>query len=298
MSETFFRQHFYQIRSEQMKNSRILTTGFIAALSIFLTFTAMAGNARGQSRELAVAGVRDPAVPASSTGSEKEKIEAVIREYLLKNPAIVREALQALQAAEERERRENAAKILKEMRPAIFYDADSPSAGNADADMAVVVFFDYNCGYCKSTLPGLDAVLLKDPSLRIVYKEFPVLGQQSYVAARAALAAGRQGKYLEFHRGLMASQGTDDAAIKGISDRLGLNFAALQRDMADPKLAEQIDRNIRLAAALEINGTPAYIIGERMIPGAIDAESLTGLIALEREKKRAATAAKSAGSRQ
>lgn len=279
-----------------MKNSRTLTNSIIAGLLISLIFTALCGTVNGQSRESTVAGVRDHVTPGGAIVSEKEKIEALIREYLLNNPAIVREALQALEAAEEKERRENAAKMLKEMKPAIYHDADSPSAGNADADTPIVVFFDYNCGYCKSTLPALDGVLLKDPKLRIIYKEFPVLGQQSYIAARAALAAGRQGKYLPFHRGLMASETTDEEAIKSISDRLGLNYSALQRDMADPKLAEQIDRNIRLAAALEVNGTPAYIVGERIIPGAIDAESLAGLIQLERKNSKAVIAAKSAGS--
>lgn len=185
-----------------MKNSRTCTTGFIAGLLILLISAAMAGNALGQGRELTAAGVGDLAVPARSTGSEKERIEAVIREYLLKNPAIVREALQALQAAEERERRQRAAEKLQELSSAIYADPGSPIGGNTKADATLVVFFDYNCGYCKKSLPQLDAVLSKDPSLRVIYKEFPILGQSSFLSAQAALAAGKQGKYVEFHREL------------------------------------------------------------------------------------------------
>ena len=110
------------------------------------------------------------------------------------------------------------------------------------------------------------------------------MGPQSQVAARAELAAGRQGKYAEFHNGLIESDGTSDDVIKGISDKLGLNYAALQKDMQDPKLNEALDRNLRLATSLEINGTPAYLIGEQFIPGAIDPVSLAKIVSQERAK--------------
>lgn len=273
-----------------MKNSRTLTTGFTAGLLIILIFTAMRANAWGQSRELTAAGVGD------STGSEKERIEAVIREYLLKNPSIVREAMMALQTQEEEERRKQAARSLQELKSAIYSDPDSPISGNAKADATVVVFFDYNCGYCKKTLPELDALLSKDPSLRIIYKEFPILGQPSFLSAQAALAAGKQGKYVEFHRELVSSQTADESAIKSISDRLGLNYTSLRRDMDDPKITEQLYRNNRLANSLDINGTPAYIVGDQLIPGAIDAVSLMRLIVAQRQKSPAANAASTASS--
>ncbi|MBK9316869.1 MAG: DsbA family protein [Acidobacteria bacterium] len=224
---------------------------------------------------------------------QKASIESVIREYLLKNPSIIREAMQALQAQEEDQRRLRVANNLKELRSAIYSDPDSPIAGNAKADVTIIVFFDYNCGYCKTTLRALDALVLKDPALRVVYKEFPVLGPQSYLAAKAALAAARQGKYVQFHQALMESQNSDEVAVKSISDQLGLNHATLQKDMADPKLNEQLDRNIRLAGSLDINGTPAYIIGETIIPGAVDSESLARFVTIERSKLKEAIPAKS-----
>ncbi len=215
---------------------------------------------------------------------QKATIESIVREYLLKNPAVIREALQALQVQEEQERQQRVANNLRDLKSTIYADPDSPIAGNANADVSIVVFFDYNCGYCKKTLPALDALLLKDASLRVVYKEFPILVPQSHLAAQAALAAARQGKYVQFHRALLESQNTDEAAIKSISDRLGVNYAALRRDMLDPKLNEQIDRNIRLASTLNIEGTPAYIIGDRIIPGAIDEASLVNIVSAQRTK--------------
>jgi protein-disulfide isomerase len=133
-------------------------------------------------------------------------------------------------------------------------------------------------------LPELQTLLAKDSSLRIIYKEFPILGPQSQTAARAALAAGRQGKFAEFHQALLESNGVSEDEIKELSGRLRLDYAALQRDMNDPKIIAAIDRNIRLAASLNINGTPAYLIGSRVIPGAIDFDSLITIIKAERVK--------------
>jgi protein-disulfide isomerase len=223
-----------------------------------------------------------PSTPDATAA--KQAIEKIVREYLLKNPEVLREAMQALQAKEEEEKKQLIAKQMKSLQAEIYSDPDSPFAGKETGNVSVVVFFDYFCGYCKKTLPALPTLLPKDSSLRIVYKELPILGPASQLAAHAALAARRQGKYAEFHQALVEADGADEAVIKAISDRLGLNYAVLQKDMKDPKISEAIDRNLRLAAALQINGTPAYLVGEQIIPGAIDAASLAQLIAAERAK--------------
>ncbi len=146
------------------------------------------------------------------------------------------------------------------------------------------MFFDYNCGYCKTTLPELTALISKDPSLRVVYKELPILGPQSQVAAQAALAAHRQGKYSEFHNALIETEGASDDEIKSVSDRLGLNYATLKKDMEDPNLNESLNNNQTLALSLGISGTPAYLIGDQIIPGAIDSVALAKLVSEERAK--------------
>jgi protein-disulfide isomerase len=253
--------------------SRLVSNSAIISLAVILLFVSSGTNAQ------------TPASAAKPISAEqRETIETVLREYLLKNPSIIREASQALQQQEEREKQERAKAGLKTFNAEIYSDQDSPSVGNPKADVTVVVFFDYNCGYCKGTVPELENLVKQDPSLRLIYKEYPILGAQSLIAARAALAASRQGKYVEFHRALMASQAIDIAVVKAISVRLGLNYAKLRQDMDDPQLTESLQRNIRLANSLEINGTPAYIVGGRLIPGAIDATALAQLVSDERAK--------------
>lgn len=228
--------------------------------------------------------VKNKPKPQAVSQSEREAFEIIIREYLLKNPKVIREAMVALQAQEEKERLETVANNMKALKADIYADPDSPIVGNPKGDVTVVVFFDYNCGYCRQTMPGLKTLVSKDTAVRIVYKELPIMGLQSEVAARAALAANRQGQYAAFHQALMQSDGASDEVLKSISEGLGLNYATLKKDMDDPKLNEAIARNLRLATALGINGTPAYLVGEQFIPGAIDSESLAKVVSAERSK--------------
>jgi protein-disulfide isomerase len=276
------------------------TTVVSALLFFVLSTTGLSGISRGQSQQPTENSTRDT---ASSTirnpkESEKERIESIIREYLLKNPSIIREAMQALQAQEARERAERSANLMKELRKEILFDPDSPIGGNASGDISIVVFFDYNCGYCKQTLPQIQSVLQSDTLVRIVFKELPILGPPSTFAAKAALAAARQGKYVEFHKALMMAERTDENAIRNISETLGMDYPKLEKDMADPQIAELIMRNLRLATSLDLNGTPAYIIGNQIIPGAIDAESLIRVVTIERNNAKNAIPEKSSQSNQ
>lgn len=228
--------------------------------------------------------------PDVNQALQRESIEQIVHEYLLKNPAVIREAMQALQAQEEIEKRQKVADNLKALESDLYRDPGSPIAGNPNGDITIVAFFDYNCGYCKKTLPALQSLISKDHSVRVVYKEFPILSPDSQIAALAALAADKQGKYTAFHQGLMESERAGSEAIKGISDRLGLNYDTLQHDMNDPGISEALNRNFRLASALEIQGTPAYIIGGQIIPGAIDADSLAQVVSNERARLKNAKA--------
>ncbi len=166
---------------------------------LFLLIVTAAISGHGQARQAAVAGTVTATSPSTPMSNDTEAIEKIVRNYLLKNPAVIREAQQALQVQEQKEREERAANTMKELSNEIFSDPGSPIGGNAAGDVSVVVFFDYNCGYCKKTLPQLQALTQKDSLVRIVFKELPILGPQSLTAAKAALAAGRQGKYIEFH---------------------------------------------------------------------------------------------------
>lgn len=266
--------------------TRLITLAGIVFLSLVTSAVVEVNGQAKQPIGFDPASVVSPSTPAEN---DVEAIEKIVRNYLMKNPVVIREAMQALQAKELKEKQERAANQMKELRTEILFDPGSPVAGNAKGDISIVVFFDYNCGYCKQTVPKLQSISEKDPLVRIVFKEFPVLGPQSTFAAKAALAAFRQGKYVEFHNALMTAESTDEDSIKTISKTLGIDYSKLQKDIADPQIDEQIIRTQRLAGSLDINGTPAYIIGDRIIPGAIDAASMTNILAEQRQLAKAAT---------
>lgn len=224
--------------------------------------------------------------------AQRSAFEGVIRDYLLKNPAVIREAMQVLQQREEAEKQALAARALKQYRSELLHDASSPVGGNPNGDITIVEFFDYNCGYCKRVAPTVNATLKNDPNVRVVYKEFAILGPESVFAARAALAAQRQGKYKEFHEAMMTAERADAGAVNALAAQLGLDREKLIKDMQDPAITRILERNYRLASALNINGTPAFVIGDRLVPGAIDAAALAEIIVEERAKMKVAPAVK------
>lgn len=217
------------------------------------------------------------------TPEQRKMFEGVIKDYLLKNPVIIREALQALQVQEEDAKQARASTVLKTHKDQLFYDKTSPVAGNPKGDITIVEFFDYNCGYCKRTALTLKAVMKQDPNVRVVYKEFAILGPQSIIAAKAALAAQKQGKYKEFHEGLMMGQ-SDENSISALTNLLGMDYKKLRKDMTDPEIQQVLQKNYQLAITLGINGTPAFVIGERLVPGAVGVAALTQIIKEERAK--------------
>jgi len=264
----------------------VVRTFRIGAVAAALAFSAVMASAlvKGVSAQSGA-----PSAGAASVSPEQRSaFEGIIRDYLLKNPAIIREANQVLQAQEEAAKQAAAAQALKQYRSELLQNAGSPVGGNPAGDITVVEFFDYNCGYCKRVAPAVNAVVANDPNVRIVYKEFAILGPNSLVAARAALAAKRQGKYSEFHDALMSAEQADADTVTATAKALGLDYEKLVRDMEDPEITEQLERNYRLASALGINGTPAFVIGDRLVPGAIDENAMMEIIADERAKMTAA----------
>ena len=173
----------------------------------------------------------------------------------------------------------------------ILRDPAAPTGGNPAGDVTLVEFFDYNCKYCRTVAPTIAEVLAADAGLRLVYKEFPILGDGSDAAARVALAAARQGldRYETLHHDLMRVSGSvTEASALEVAAANGLDLDRLRRDMADPALAATLARIRALAAELGINGTPGFVIGEEIVPGAVDRATLEGLIAKARVLKEAA----------
>jgi protein-disulfide isomerase len=197
--------------------------------------------------------------------------EASVRDFILHHPEVVVESIGRMQAERQQaqasaESRQRAAVIANRAR--IFDDPTSQAAGNPDGDVTLVLFFDYRCPYCKQGVAEEKALLAADPGVRLVYKEFPILGAASATASRAALAAVKQGKYLALHDAMMASHGAfTDLEIFSMAQSVGIDVAGLKRDMADDGITAILKANFALAQELGINGTPAYIIGDRMVGG-------------------------------
>ncbi len=229
--------------------------------------------------------VADPGFRGSHSNSQvassmpKDEFERRVRSYLLEKPEVLREAIEKLRERDASARNRELQAVIKSRADELYNDPTSPVGGNPKGDVTLVEFFDYNCPYCRRVAPVMDKAEASDGKLRIVYKEFPILGQNSMFAALAALAADRQGKYLPFHKALMAAKsGATPSSVMTIAEKTGLDLGRLKTDMKDPKIKATIERNIALAQALRINGTPGFVVGNEIIRGAIEFEALTAYI--------------------
>jgi len=227
------------------------------------------------------AAAQDPATPLS-----REAVEAIVRDYLLKNPELIVESVRAFQQRQQTQEQERVAGVLAARRAELHQDPNAPVAGNPRGDVTVVEFFDYRCTYCKSVAPAVRQLLEQDPNVRLVYKEFPILGPESVVAARAALAARAQGKYVAFHNALMAAGGgpLTLAEVLRIAGQVKLDTARLQTDMDAPEIRALLQKNLALAQELGIRGTPAFVVGTEVVPGAMDLAALKELVARARAR--------------
>lgn len=204
---------------------------------------------------------------------DRAAIEKIVREYLLSHPEVLVEAMAELNKRILRQ-------AVAENSAVIFDDPDSPVGGNPKGDVTIVEFFDYHCGYCKQVHEPLLETLKRDGKIRLVYKELPILAPESRLAAAAALAANRQGKYVAFHNVLMEARGRlSRERILAMAKEQKLDVARLEKDMDSGEIQAQIERNLQLAAALKIDGTPAFVIGDQIVPGALDEERLQALVA-------------------
>lgn len=221
-----------------------------------------------------------PAHAAPFDDAAKAEIERIVHDYLVENPEVL------VKAFEELERRHEDAKLaqtraaLAEHAKALYSDPGDHVAGNPEGDITIVEFFDYRCGYCKRSFQPLMDFVKKDGNVRLVLKEFPILGPASLEASKAAMAAKRQGRYMEMHSGLYAHKGDLDAeAIDAIAKKAGVDVAQMRKDMEDQAFADQVSRTYRLAEALGIDGTPAFVAGGTVYPGMADADRLAQMAA-------------------
>jgi protein-disulfide isomerase len=214
----------------------------------------------------------------------QDQFEQRIRSYLLSHPEVIAEALNRLQAKQDEQDAAAAKSVLKARVADVYQDPDSPVGGNPNGNVTVVEFFDYNCPYCRAMAPLMEKAEAADPQLRIVYKEFPVLSAGSVFAAKAALAANKQGKYVAFHRALYQIRGqVDESKVLEVAGTVGLDVARMKADMQDAAIEGMLDKNNKLAQALRITGTPGFVAGDEVRTGATDFNGLQALISKGRE---------------
>ena len=220
------------------------------------------------------------ALAGSFTEAQRAEIVGILRDALRSDPSILREALEGLEAADRREREGLSRAAITANAEALFRDPADPAIGNPRGAVTVVEFFDPRCAYCKRMRPVVEDLLRRQRDVRWVMKDLPILGPASVLASRALLAAQRQGKYAELHDALLKlREEPAEPVLRREAERAGLDWARLKRDMDDPAVQRRLDANTRLAQALQIQGTPAMVVGDTLVPGAVDLASLERLVA-------------------
>jgi protein-disulfide isomerase len=221
--------------------------------------------------------------PQASMPKDRAGLDQAIRDYLMVHPEVVLDALKAAQQQADAQAAEQSRRMISTKQKELQDSPDDLVQGNPKGDVTLVEFFDYRCPYCKQVAPSLDALLKEDGKLRIVYKEFPILGEASVYATRVALATKKQGKYAAFHRAMMTTKGDiGDETVLNVATSLGLDISKIKADMSAPEIDKLIDQNYALADALNIQGTPAIIVGDTLIPGAVDLDTLRKDVAAAR----------------
>ena len=208
---------------------------------------------------------------------KKDEVNSLINNFILKNPQVIEKALQNLNL----ERSKNNFEIaLTELRK-----IPNPKLSSTNSDVTIYEFFDYNCGYCKSVMQNIFNIYKKDKKVEIVFVEYPILSNSSLSAAKASLAARNQKKYFEFHSKLMKHTGKiDDKLLLLFAKELKIDVKKLKSDYSNEKLMLIINKNREIANRLNLRGTPAFIIGNKIYPGAMSEKDIEKAIALERKR--------------
>ncbi|MCA8931285.1 MAG: DsbA family protein [Rhodospirillaceae bacterium] len=226
-----------------------------------------------------------PAAAQTFDADDRAEIEQIVHDYLLDHPEVIVDAINVLQARQDEAARAAQQSALEERGDEIFRSPASPFMGEADGDVVLVEFFDYQCGYCARMLDDVFALSDEDDALRVVFKELPILGPASTLASQVALASRLQDEavYVPLHNALMSYEGPlNEEVIFSIAGQFDLDLDRLRDDMDDPQVVGEIQANLRLADALGIRGTPAFAIGEQLIPGAVGIEVLRQLVDQQR----------------
>ncbi len=218
--------------------------------------------------------------------AQKKDVEALIGDYLRAHPEIILESVRAMQEREKTAQIKLQQDSLVSRRQEIEKDPASPVIGNPNGTVTVTEFFDYRCGYCKAVFPNVQQLLKDDPNVRYVMKELPILSPESHIAAKLALAVWKNEpkRYQELHTRLMSAQGDfSEKRIFAIAKEAGVDVERAKRGMDAPEIEQALNANMELAQALGITGTPGFVVGKQLAPGAIDYDTLKRFVAEARK---------------
>ena len=227
-----------------------------------------------------------PVVGADEPKLTQQEIEKIVHDYLLREPEVLAEALRSLQQRQSSAAAQRAKQAIRDHQQALLSDQGSPVEGNAQGKVTIVEFFDYRCVHCRRVASTIDNLMRSNASVRVIYKNFPVLGEPSVLAARAAVAAQQQGGWPKLHRAMLAYEGDfTTETLLALGTSVGLDSGKLKTDMMSPETDQALQANLTLAAALGVDVTPTFVIGERVIRGALSAEAFQALVDEEAGKR-------------
>lgn len=231
----------------------------------------------------AAAALAFTAPAAKAEEMTKEQVEKIVHEYLMSHGDVILKSVDEFQRRDVQTRQADA---LKRNRAELFQNERSPFVGKIDGDVTIVEFFDYNCGYCKRAFKDLKGLIDSDKNVKVILKDFPILGPTSELASRWALAAHKQDKYFEFHARMMEHTGPITLeSLEKTAKSLGLDVAKMKKDSAQTEITIQLEKNRSLAGQLGLNGTPAFIIGDEVVPGALPKSEIEQKVKAARSAK-------------
>lgn len=241
-----------------------------------MSLAALMGVAAGAGAVALYGSAGDPA--AGVAKADRAAIEAIVKEYILSHPEILPQAMERLHARE-------ASKVIDANRELIETPFGSSWEGAKDADVVLVEFVDFSCGFCRSSVADVDRLLAEDKKLKVVYRQLPVLGPPSESAAKAALGVAKHGNYPAFHRALYAAGRPNDASIAAARERAGAAESVVKQSAASQETRDEIANNLDLMRALQVTGTPAWVVGSQVLHGAVGYDELKKAIAEARSAK-------------
>jgi len=249
-------------------------------VTLFLAAAILSLPASGNAEDMTVT----PTAPAASaetatktfSDSERAAIEDIIREYLTsKHPEVLMDAMKELQRRDQASAESKSKEAINAAKDKIFNDPNTPIGGNPKGDVTVVEFFDYQCGYCKMSEEAVEKLMKEDKNVKFLYKDFPILGPMSVTAAKASFASAKQGKYIKFHDALMNKKDhVSEDVIYQVAKDVGLDVEKLKKDMNDEATTKLIETNLKLGGDIGVRGTPMFIVGEQIYPGAMQYDQL------------------------